>query len=299
MKLTLEKMCFSFTTGFIKFLIIYYIFGITALYATGISLGITHFLETGSLYMLTILQSESGDVYSFLAFLIEGIISSVPFSDFLNLLLDSDAGSIFGSLADIFIGFIDPQTRLSAWNEYSDLLFKDMVISALSALIFFFFTRFKKSMGLLKGFSVELAWAIVSVFWLFASYCVSKCVMAISDSVFSSQPASLRYFVIFAIAILLHAVFLGVSFTERKFLFLRSLIALLADVLFSLLTSILLWLLGPYLYNMLNLTNAVSSIFAFIFISLIVKVLDNAKTIVVNKITFPFFMFFQKLKTPF
>lgn len=293
MKLTPTGCIFGIIPGLIKFFFVYYIFGTIALFTISLSLIAIHCIENGSLQMLVYFESGNMDMPFLITFLVEGIGASVPFDSFFELLIGQE-GNIFAGIFEFFSNLFHTESVTTAWKDYSPFFLRDLSLAALANLIFFLFSRLNRLLIIFDGFAAQFGFIIVSVLWYFSSYCMSECILKISEAYYESTAWNTVYWILLAVAFFLHALLLGISVTRKGCRIPRAIVVLAIDTLFSAITALLLWLLTGYLYGLFQISDVSISVHVFILVAVILRVLESLKSIILNKTTFSLFTLFQQ-----
>lgn len=294
----LRKGCFfHIITEILKFVVVYYIFGVVALMAIFFSLSIVSTIENNTSQTIFSLIENGGNGYEIITQVINRITDSAPFNGLFELLIDNE-GSIISGLIDFFTNLLNEEIIVPAWKLYLPKLLRDVTVTTLASLIFFVFSRLNRMLSIFRGFTAQFAFIIVSVLWYFASYCCSDCLLKIIEYYNIPQNWNTLYILIILISLFLHALLLGYSVEMGKSRIPRALLVLGIEVPFCALNALLLWLLKTTLFGLFRLFNG-SAVFIFVCVAFCLKFLEDIKSLILAKSTFTLFTIFQKSEKSF
>ncbi|MBQ6863898.1 MAG: hypothetical protein IJO14_06645 [Clostridia bacterium] len=178
-------------------------------YAVGFALYLAYgtivSIETGDSVYLLIKDLWNSSIETNLSALSDKLFSNIPFADFFNAV------------------FINRGKVILDW----DVLFTDIVKTALSGLIFFILTRI--NVVFQKILKNQLIFAVVTSIWMVASICSALVLFAFLESIFDDTKLYIVKCILLVASILLHTVllFAGLKGTHFVRVLLHNLVSLI------------------------------------------------------------------------
>lgn len=251
----------KFFIGCLKFLFVYFLFGVFAVIIIYASADVLHIVRNGSSYLRVIFSQPVSEAYAGEAVLyfMSTAFRSLPFTTFFNesmgLLLDGAGGNIFKMLYSVAYdlqGFIND---LRNYVKNVQTFLRDMAVATLASFVFFAVVDLKDKVLKSRSISATLGFAFASIFWIFAGYTFGECLVTVLETLIvqdTMQRALPLYVVLILLAVGLETLIHAFS---KKCTIHRLLIFTAVKIVFNILKAWLAWLMYMELAQILVFIN--------------------------------------------
>lgn len=189
--------------GFIKFYIVYVIFGAMALIILYASADLRCLIETGESLFLTLLfapDSLNDDaiirtVQNFLLIAYKSVPGDVFFDTVLDISFDSNICADVPSLIRDLLHSGKTRATLSEAFQNYDLFWRDMAVATAASMVLYTVDHIKTRLAG-KAISVRLGFALASVFWIFAGYTFAETITYALEKDVASDKLTILYVII-------------------------------------------------------------------------------------------------------
>ena len=194
----------TFIKDIIIFFIVFFVIGGLTLYVLFSFVSSIEYMKTGNSIFFG--QNSQASDLELLRSLIDGTVAAVPFEDLLDLLLEDGMSTI----PNLFIS-LKKADFPSAWESYKSGFLRDISVTAMGCLFFFFLTGFQKLFGEVKNLFLSLAFSFLSILWLFTAYAASEWLLLVLESIVIEKYLKLLYVIVFVVAFLIRILLLAFS----------------------------------------------------------------------------------------
>ncbi len=266
----LKKGCFFTLIQEIAIFIMVYMIGGT----TALSVISGCFLITNGIDLL----SADINVVHYINIVCEYIQETAPGHELWVLLFDeldelffTDSGVISAIME--FLYNLAGKSPSLIWQTYVPFLMRDLAVASLAHLLFFVINRIKGWLTAWKSVALTISLFIVSVFWIFASYCVANCLVCCLENGIQTERHIFIYVIILVVSFGIHTVSLAFSSKGKV---LHAAILLGTQILFDAIRAIFTWLWAGFLPGV-YFSNLGLLILSFVFVAFIFRLIESAE----------------------
>ena len=198
--------------GLIKFYIVYMVFGAMAMVIIYASADLRCFIQTGESFLSMLVKSSGSLTEERIARKVIELFSialkSVPGDTFFNTVMgiSIDSNVISSTISFVLGLFRSGETRaalLEGIRNY-DLFWRDMAVVTSSSFVIYAVVHLKEKVAG-KGISIQLGFALSSVFWIFAGYSFAETVVYALELCVLQGNLTALYIIIMLTAVFLEA----------------------------------------------------------------------------------------------